>query len=119
MSSISTGLWFGVQGSFRASVSRTCLRRRPHRLPLQMPSSTMAPTSALVAVSEGTAVSFLEPLSSCQPMIIRVRGAQSGNQDVHPERELRSPADDWGLTAVICGTTQSPRGKYVLDGARG
>ena len=119
MSSISTGLWFGVQGSFRASVPRTCLRRRPHRLPLQMPSSTMAPTSALVAVSEGTAVFFLEPLSSCQPMIIRVRGAQSGNQDVHPERELRSPADDWGLTAVICGTTQSPRGKYVLDGARG
>ena len=79
----------------------------------------MAPTSALVAVSEGTAVSFLEPLSSCQPMIIRVRGAQSWNQDVHPERELRFPADGWGLPAVICGTTQSPRGKYVLDGARG
>ena len=79
----------------------------------------MAPTSALVAVSAGMTVSLLKPLSSCQPMIIRVRGAQSRNQDVHPERELRSPADDWGLPAVIWRTTQSPREKYVLDGAHG
>ena len=46
------------------SASRARLRRRPHRLPLQTPSSTMAPTSALVAVSAGMIVSLLEPLVS-------------------------------------------------------
>ena len=55
----------------RVSVSMMRLRRRPHRLPLQRPSSTTAPTSALVAVSAGMTVSLLEP-SSCQPTIIRV-----------------------------------------------
>ena len=78
----------------------------------------MAPTSALVAVSEGTAVSFLEPLSSCQPMIIRVRGAQSWTQDVHPERELRSPADDWGQIPVVCGKAQFSTDRYVPDRSR-
>jgi len=47
-----------------ASASRARLRRRPHRLPLQTPSSTMAPTSALVAVSAGMTVSLLKPLVS-------------------------------------------------------
>jgi len=30
-------------------------------------------------------------------------------------RELRCPADDWGPSPVVCGRTQSPNGKYVLD----
>ena len=53
--------------NLRASASRTRLRRRPHRLPLQTPSSTMAPTSALVAVSAGMTVSLLEPSLRINP----------------------------------------------------
>ena len=44
-----------------ALASRARLRRRPHHLPLQTPSSTTAPTSALVAVSAGMTVSLIEP----------------------------------------------------------
>ena len=66
-----------------ASASRTRLRRRPHHLPLQTPSSTTAPTSALVAVSAGMTVSLPSSpssgLSSCQFMIIRVVAGNSGS----------------------------------------
>ena len=124
MSSISTGLWLGVHGSFRASVLRTCLRRRPHRLPLQRPSRTMAPTSALVAVSAGMTVSLLEP-SSCQPTIIRVvmRSAGLGTYFVIGDcvscRGRTFPQDDCVLVPVVCDRTQSSCRKYVLDGAHG
>ena len=77
----------------------------------------MAPTSALVAVGEGMTVSLLKPLVSIHDN--SRRGEQLGIGNVLRDRGLRFPADDWGLPAVICGTTQSPRGKYVLDGVRG
>lgn len=105
MSSISTGLWLGVHGSFRASVSRTCLRRRPQRLPLQAPSSITVPTSALVAVSAGMTVSPGVP-SLVLPHDNSRGGAQRRIGNVLRDRELRSPADDWGLPSVIRRKTQ-------------
>lgn len=107
MSSISTGLWIGVHGSFRASVLRTCLRRRPHRLPLQRPSSTMAPTSALVAVSAGMTVSLLEP-SSCQPMIIRVVMRSAGLGTYFVIRNCDLPQTT-GVCPQSSGGKRSPR----------
>ena len=102
-----------------ASASRTRLRCRPHRLPLQMPSSTMAPTSVLVAVSTGMTVSLFRA-----PLLVSIHdnsrgGAQCRIGNVLRDRELRFPADVWGLPSVIRRKTQSSRGKYVLDGARG
>ena len=115
MSSISTGLWIGVHGSFRASVLRTCLRRRPHRLPLQRPSSTMAPTSALVAVSAGMTVSLLEP-SSCQPTIIRVvmRSAGLGTYFVIGNCDLPQTT---GVCPQSSGGKRSPRGESTFSTA--
>ena len=100
-----------------ASASRVRLRRRPHRLPLQRPSSTIAPTSALVAVSAGMTVSLLEALVSIHDNSRGGGRRRIGN--VLRDRELRFPADDWGLLSVIRRKTQSSRGKYVLDGAHG
>ena len=88
-----------------ASSSRTRLRRRPHRLPLQRPSSTMAPTSALVAVSAGMTVSLLKPLASIHGNSRHGEQFRIGN--VHRGRGLRSPPDGWGLTSVLWRTTQS------------
>ena len=91
--------------NLRASASRTRWRRRPHRLPLQTPSSTMAPTSALVTVSAGMTVSLLEPLVSIHDNSRR-RGLLR-IENVLRDRRLRSPPDDWERTAVIWRTTQS------------
>ena len=71
-----------------ASASRVRLRRRPHRLPLQRPSSTTAPTSALVAVSAG----MTSPLGLLSLLSIHGnsrRSAQLRIEDVLPERGLR------------------------------
>ena len=115
MSSISTGLWLGVHGSFRASVSRTCLRRRPQRLPLQAPSSITVPTSTLVAVSAGMTVSLLEP-SSCQPTIIRVVvcSAELGTYFVIGTCDLPQTT---GVCPQSSGGKRSPRGESTLSTA--
>ena len=94
-----------------ASASRTRLRRRPHRLPLQRPSSTMTPTSALVAVSAGMTVS-LTLLALLGPLLVSIhdnsrRGGQLRIGNVHRGQGLRSPPDDWERTAVNWRTTQS------------
>ena len=77
----------------------------------------MAPTSALVAVSAGMTVSLLKPLVSIHGN--SRRGGQLRIGNVLCDRGLLFPSDDWGRTAVIWRTTQSSRGKYVLDGAHG
>jgi len=64
----------------------------------------MAPTTALVAVSTSTTVSLLKPLVSIHDNSRRGEQLRIGN--VLRDRELRSPADDWGLPSVIRRKTQ-------------
>ena len=64
----------------------------------------MAPTTALVAVSTGMTVSLLKPLVSIHDDSRRGEQLRIGN--VLRDRELRSPADDWGLPSVIRRKTQ-------------
>lgn len=104
MYSISTGLWLGVHGSFRASVSRTCLRRRPQRLSLQALSGITVPTSTLVAVSAGMTFSLRAPyprVNPCNSRSVPGSCAQRRIEDVLLDRGLRFPADDWVLPLVI------------------
>ena len=72
----------------------------------------MAPTSALVAVSEGMTVSLLKPLVSIHDN--SRRGEQLGIGNVLRDRGLRCPADDWGLTSVVCGRSTSWMENAVL-----
>ena len=41
--------------------------------------------------------------------------ARAGVENVLSVRRLRSPADHWGRTSVICGTSQFSQRKYVPD----
>lgn len=71
-----------------APASRARLRRRPHRLPLQRPSSTMAPTSALVTVSEGMTAS--PSLPSLEPLVSTHDNSRARRIALEPGRTSRT-----------------------------